>query len=123
MLVHMFVLYFPAGLLALLWMDPVVQYLWLGYQVYAIITMHVARLFGFRGSGRTEERVVCLLENGRKICLQSGSAKVWVELEIEEVGSVSASQRRISEIVEKHRKSGHLTDDSSAPLVGTIFGS
>ena len=85
--------------------------------------MHAARLFGFRGSGRTEERVARLLENGRKFCLQSGSAKVWVELEIEEVGSVSASQRRISEIVEKHRKSGHLTDDSSAPLVGTIFGS
>lgn len=123
MLIYMFVLYFPAGLLALLWMNPVVQYLWLGYQVYAIIAMHVARLFGFGGSGRTEERVARLLENGRKVCLQSGSAKVWVELEMEEVGSVSAGQRRISEIVEKHRKSGQLTDNSNAPLGGTIFRS
>jgi len=36
-LVYAFVLYFPAGLLSLLWMEPTIQYLWLGYQVYAIL--------------------------------------------------------------------------------------
>lgn len=69
LLVYCFVLYFPAGLLALLWMDPTIQYLWLGYQVYCILAMHIMRVFGLSGKGRTEEYVAQALEQGKQVWL------------------------------------------------------
>ncbi|MCJ1387452.1 hypothetical protein MMC18_000295 [Xylographa bjoerkii] len=56
-LVYAFVFYFPTGLVSIMWTSEEVQYLWLGYQVYTIVAMHVLRLAGWGGCGRTEERV------------------------------------------------------------------
>jgi hypothetical protein len=102
-LVYLFVLYFPAGLLALLWMKTEAQYLWLGYQIYAILAMHVVRIAGLGGSGRTEERIARELESGREAWLvgESGNA-ISAKLETVEVDSVDAGKRRIRDIIHRH---------------------
>lgn len=54
-----FVLIFPAGLVAsLLWMPPPVQYVWLGYQLYATVAMHLYRYTGGNIWAGTEEKIV-----------------------------------------------------------------
>ena len=85
-------------------MNSATQYLWLGYQIYAIAVMHVVRLGGYGGCGRTEERVARLLQHGKKVCLESGNAKIWAQLEIEEVTSVAVGRQRVNEIAENHGK-------------------
>ena len=45
-LVYIFALYFPSGLVALIWMEPGAQYLWLGYQIHAILIVQVVRIAG-----------------------------------------------------------------------------
>jgi hypothetical protein len=108
-LIYMFVLYFPAGLIALLWMEPKTQYLWLGYQVYAILFMHISRLFGLGGIARTEERIAQILQDGKEVCLHSGETRVWATLEIEEVESVTLGRQTVNRIVENHAQSLHRT--------------
>lgn len=51
---YAFVVYFPAGLILSIWMDESMQYLWLAYELYAVLSMHVLRLLDWQGSGRTE---------------------------------------------------------------------
>lgn len=51
---YAFVLYFPAGLILSIWMDEDMQYLWLAYELYAVLAMHLLRLLDWQGSGRTE---------------------------------------------------------------------
>lgn len=53
---------FPSGMLcALVWMPPNLQYLWLGYQLYATIAMHVQRYSGGHVWATTEERIARVL--------------------------------------------------------------
>ena len=70
-------------------MDPTTQHYWLGYQIYTIIAMHLTRLLGFTGCGRTEERIVKLLDHEKRVILRSkdGSA-VSATLHAEEATSV-----------------------------------
>lgn len=100
-----FVLYFPAGLLALLWESSPVQYLWLGYQVYTILAMHFVRLFGWGDCGMTQVRIARLLQEGKEVWLKSpnGSA-VGAVLTISQARSVSDGMQRVKDIVEMHNK-------------------
>ncbi|RYN18448.1 hypothetical protein AA0112_g11540 [Alternaria arborescens] len=101
-LIYLFVLYFPAGLIALLWMPEDTQYVWLGYQVYAIVFMHLSRLFGLGGTARTEDRIARLLEAGKEVCLQSGEVKLWAKLQWDEVASVEEGRKAINATVVSH---------------------
>ncbi|EDU44833.1 hypothetical protein PtrSN002B_011344 [Pyrenophora tritici-repentis] len=114
-LIYVFILYFPAGLIALLWMDPNTQYLWLGYQVFAILFMHISRLFGLGGTARTEERIARLLQDGKEVCLQSGNAKVWVSLVVDEVESVAYGRQMVNRIVEDHARTTNRKVDIPYP--------
>ncbi|KAL9609353.1 MAG: hypothetical protein Q9167_005878 [Letrouitia subvulpina] len=66
-------LYFPAGLLMAQWSAEDAQYLWLSYQLYAIVAMHINRVLGWQDLGRTERRIAKLLSNGRTIWLRTES--------------------------------------------------
>jgi hypothetical protein len=114
-LIYIFILYFPGGLIALLWMDPNTQYLWLGYQSYAIFVMHISRLFGFGGTARTEERIARLLQDGKEVCLHSGEAKVWVSLDINEVDSVAMGRQMVNSIVTDHARGRSIPVDAPYP--------
>jgi hypothetical protein len=98
-----FVLYFPAGLLALLWESSQLQYLWLGYQVYTILVMHLLRLFGWGDCGMTQVRVARLLQEGKEVWLKSpnGSA-VGAALTISQACSVSDGMQRVKDVVKMH---------------------
>lgn len=79
--VYIFVLYFPAGLIGNVFTDQGVQYLWLAYQLYAVLAMHVVRLTGWQGCGRTEERAARALSAGGTAWLESlGGATVKATL-------------------------------------------
>lgn len=57
-IVILFGFVFPSGMLcALVWMPPTLQYLWLGYQLYATIVMHIQRYSGGHAWATTEERI------------------------------------------------------------------
>jgi hypothetical protein len=101
-LVAVFVLYFPAGLISLVWMDPQVQYIWLGYQVYTIIAMHFVRLFGGASAGRTEKRAAVLLQSGKSVWLK-GTDKhaVKATLTITEVESIKAGREYVKYLIRR----------------------
>ncbi len=73
-LVYCFVLYFPAGLVLNIWMDEPIQYLWLGYQLYAVLAMHVVRLLDWQSCGRTERRAARYLSQRKTVWLKSAGA-------------------------------------------------
>lgn len=92
-LVALFVFYVPAGLISLIWMDPQVQYIWLGYQVYTIIAMHFVRLFGGASAGRIEKRAAVILQSGRSVWLRgAGGHAVKATLAMTEVESVKSAR-------------------------------
>ena len=100
---YLFVLYFPAGLVALLWMDERAQYLWLSYQIYIIAAMHLVRVCGYGGCGRTEERLARLLEAGEEVWFADGTGNgVAAVLVIEEFGSVKAAKERVDGMLSAH---------------------
>jgi hypothetical protein len=83
--------------------EPEVQYLWLGYQIYAILVMHVIRIAGWGGSRRIEECVAGNLESGKEVWpLGENGHAVAAKLETVEVDSIVARRKRIREIVDRH---------------------
>ncbi|KAK6501022.1 hypothetical protein TWF506_003777 [Arthrobotrys conoides] len=101
-LVYGFTVYFPAGLLALLWMDDPSRYIWLGYQTYTIVAMHIVRLIGLEGSGRTESGIAEHLQSGKQVCFSSGGVNILAELSIEEIESFEAGKTRVRQILQSH---------------------
>ncbi|KUJ19177.1 uncharacterized protein LY89DRAFT_731593 [Mollisia scopiformis] len=100
-LVYTFVLYFPAGLLALLWMNRNQQYLWLSYQLYATLAMHTTRVLGWSGCGRTEKRLARLLEQKKEVWLQSaGGCTVAATLDVTEVLNMAEGNRKVKELIQ-----------------------
>lgn len=103
-IVYLFVAYFPAGLVALLWMDDKAQTVWLSYQLYAVFVMHVARLTGLNGCGRTEHRVARLFEQGHGVMLRShGGPSVLAKVETIWFDSVQEGQREVNNIIDRHK--------------------
>jgi hypothetical protein len=102
-LVYLFALYFPSGLVGLIWMEPGVQYLWLGYQIHATLIVHVVRIAGWGGGRRIEECITRNLESGKEVWLlkENGHA-VAAKLETVEVDGTVAGRKRIREIVDRH---------------------
>jgi hypothetical protein len=108
LIVYAYVLNFPAGLIALSWMNQTTRYLWLVYQVYTIVAMHITRLGGWQGCGRTEERVAKALQTGKATyLLGSNGGAVRANLQVERVPGVAEGRARVKEILEQnlHHKS------------------
>ena len=105
LLVYVFILLFPAGLISLIWLPSTLQYFWLGYQAYLIFVMHVSRLFGFQNTGRTEEGISQRLRNQRIVALESrfGSSSLYVSarvLTVYECISVATAKERVDSLFE-----------------------
>jgi hypothetical protein len=120
-LVVAFVLFFPAGLLSMLWVSEPVQTVWLLYQVYAIIVMHATRLIGFDGCGQMEAAMAESLSKGRVVCLEGGDgSKVEARLESYAVTRIAHGQEKVKEIV-RHRLPARLLARSDSG-VSTVVG-
>jgi hypothetical protein len=101
-LVAVFVLYFPAGLISLVWMDAQVQYIWLGYQVYTIIAMHFVRLFGGASAGRTEKRAAVLLQSGKTVWLKGKDKQaIKATLSMAEVESIKVGREYVKYLIRR----------------------
>ncbi|KAF1809212.1 hypothetical protein P152DRAFT_461628 [Eremomyces bilateralis CBS 781.70] len=101
-IVYMFVLYFPAGLFALSWMNGPAQFIWLGQQLYCVAAMHIVRLAGWQGCSRTEERVAKLLLQNKIVYLVGKGGSVQVSLNIEDVPSVREGKARVQAILQQN---------------------
>jgi hypothetical protein len=100
LLIYAFVLYFPAGLIAVIWMEPNVQYLWLSYQLYAILAMHIVRILGWQGCGRTEEHIARLLRTNHEVWLQgSGGCTIAATLITTGIPHMAEGERIVQEII------------------------
>ncbi|CAD0090773.1 unnamed protein product [Aureobasidium vineae] len=103
--VYLFVGYFPAGLIALLWLDDDAQVLWLSYQLYVVFVMHISRLLGLNECGRTEERIARHLKKGREVML-SDSTGPLVIFRVETVWfeNVTEGRRAMSDTIAAHKR-------------------
>ena len=103
LIVYAFVLYFPVGLLLLVWERNAVQYIWLGYQLYLVLMMHIARLAGWDGSARLEQRIAYHLQNGESVCLQSRNGQAVVAtLDVTSTLSVKLARDEVAKLIEKY---------------------
>lgn len=113
-LVYLFVAYFPAGLIALLWLNDDAQALWLSYQLYIVFVMHVSRLMGFDGCSRTEERIARHLKSGKEVIV-SDSKGVSVVFRVETVWlqNVTEGRKAVAEKITVHKRMHKRKDDDS----------
>ncbi|KAH8781620.1 hypothetical protein BGZ57DRAFT_887414 [Hyaloscypha finlandica] len=103
--VYAFVLHFPAGLISLLWMPEEIQYIWLGYQVYLIVAMHIIRLSGQVGMGRTERRVARALRDKKEVWLSDRSKEIVIaSLKWSCHGSVDDAKKAVVKIQKDHQE-------------------
>ncbi|MCJ1261786.1 hypothetical protein MMC22_001654 [Lobaria immixta] len=108
-LVFAFVLCFPFGLLAMLWVKLEIQYLWLSYQMYTVVAMHVLRLLDGGGCGRTEEKIAKDLSKGREVHLRSQNcSEVAATLDLTPVESIKIGRSLVAEIVGKNNSRNTL---------------
>lgn len=104
-LVYLFVGYFPAGLIALLWLHDDAQTLWLSYQLYVVFAMHVGRLMGLNGCARTEERIARFLNKGEQVVLRS-STEPSIVFSVETVWfeNVSEGKKAVLETIAAYKR-------------------
>ena len=92
---------FPAGLLALLWADDQIQYIWLGYQLYVIGTMLVCRFAGWETCGTTEERIAKALQTENNVVFEG---KVVLNLVTTSHKRFGDGRDKCDELVNEHRQ-------------------
>ena len=114
-IVWAFVLYFPAGLIASVWMDTNAQFLWLAYETYTVAAMHLVRLAGWSDCGRIETKVAQELELGNTVVLESGGVLLSAHLEMEEVESYALGQGVIRDILADNGKQMMASRTTQAP--------
>ena len=104
-LVYLFVAYFPAGLIALLWLDDDAQTLWLSYQLYVVFAMHVGRLMGLNGCARTEERIARHLKKGGQVVLRNSTGpSVVFRVETLWFANVSDGKKAVSSTIAAQKR-------------------
>jgi hypothetical protein len=98
-LVYCFVLYFPAGLIITTFQDDSMQYLWLSYQLYSVLGMHIVRLFDLQGYGRTEQRIARYLccENRPFWLYSQGGGRVAAKVETTFVAGYAEGTRMVED--------------------------
>ncbi|TRX96349.1 hypothetical protein FHL15_002621 [Xylaria flabelliformis] len=104
-LVYCFVLYFPAGLILTIWENDSMQYLWLAYQLYSVITMHAIRLLDLQDCSRTEQKVAKFLCSDNKVWLESkNGVTIEATAKTDIVAGYTEGQRIVHERVLQYRE-------------------
>lgn len=123
-LIFAFVLYFPLGLLSMLWLNNSVQVLWLSYQLYAIVVMHIMRIRGSNGRGRIEEGMAAELTKGKTIALKSeGGGVIMAKLDSTAVERIRHGQAKVKEIVDNHANGVRFRRTDTADSQATLLAS
>ncbi|KAJ1323431.1 hypothetical protein MN608_11586 [Microdochium nivale] len=112
---YCFVVLFPLGLILTICMTEPAQYLWLAYQLYAVVAMHIARLCNWEGCGRTEERVARYLSQGHAVRLCSaGGTTVEAVVRTDIVASYAEGQSLVRDRITQHFTGGAREQDVQA---------
>ena len=101
------VMVYPGGLVAFIFATQTIQWIWLGYQLYAMLAMHFYRFCGGESIGTTEKWVARELKNKGKVCFDDGSGnRVIAELDAAIVRSVAEGrtevEKRLEQILGNH---------------------
>lgn len=98
-IIYAFVLYFPVGLAANLWLPERLQYLWLSYQLYTVFAMHVLRLTSWQHCGSTQERVARAILGGKTVWLRGKpGTTISASWQTTYVPSVSSAEDTVSQL-------------------------
>ncbi|KAI1349414.1 hypothetical protein F5Y01DRAFT_289562 [Xylaria sp. FL0043] len=108
-------LYFPVGLALAQLSDEYAQYLWLGYELYAVVVMHIVRIFGWQDLGRTEGRIAKLLGNGKTVWLKTETGcMVSACLVVHGVSKTSEGREKVKEIIQQCQPHQPQVDNPTA---------
>jgi hypothetical protein len=94
---------YPAGLIAFIFAPITIQWVWLGYQLYAMLSMHIYRFGEAEHIGTTQEWIARELFAHETVCFDDASGnKVVAQLESHIVSSVAAGRREIERLVARN---------------------
>lgn len=115
-----FVVYYPIGLLVMLWASHSVQLVWAAYQVFVVMAMHFSRIFGLNGAGRIEEALAYHLAHSRVVHLcnkHSGTFEIRLIGSMDVFG-VGEGKKEVQSIVQEHSDSTSVAESNvSDPLL------
>jgi hypothetical protein len=102
LIAYAFVLIYPLGLLLVLVTDTRTQCLWLGYQLYTVLAMHIARLAGWMGTGRTEEQIAKALQADgiEYLSVEEGGTSILASLQVESFDNAKGVRHRVQQLIE-----------------------
>lgn len=110
-LILVLMLNFPLGLLSMLFVPAEVQTVWLGYQTYVVIIMHLNRIAGYEEPGRMERAMARYLAGGKKIRLvpnrdgeNDEMLGVDLTLSSEEVASIEEGNSRVAALAARFER-------------------
>lgn len=115
--IYLHVLYFPLGLLGLLWRDAKTQYLFHEYQVYAILIMHVVPVRGWNRCGRT---YAAALKRKKQVLLHDAAGcTISARLVSTSVPYVAAGRPRVNELIQRQLEQQFLNGKASISAKAT----
>jgi hypothetical protein len=102
-----FILVYPSSLLSFVFAPVAIQWLWLGYQIYAIVAMHLYRFCDGDNIGTTQESVASALSDRKCVYFVDGAGnRILAQLESAIVFSVAEGRAviedRVREIQKRH---------------------
>lgn len=95
-----YTIFFPVGLVTLLWFDEI-QYVWLGYELYAVGAMFMYRVGGWGNCGTTEERIAKVLLEKKQVLLEEKETVV-LKLETTLHDRVREGYAKVHELLARH---------------------
>jgi hypothetical protein len=96
------ILVYPGGLIALIFALVTIQWVWLGYQLYAMLAMHVYRFNDGEHVGTTQKWIGRELHRTGQVLFEDGSGnKLVAHLETSIVPSVIQGRLKVESLVER----------------------
>jgi len=96
------ILIYPAGLIAFIFAPITIQWVWLGYQLYAMLAMHIYRFGECEHIGTTQAWIARELLHHGSVSFDDGSGnRVVAELQSSTARSIADGQQEVERLVER----------------------
>ena len=106
---------YPGGLIAFIFAPTTIQWVWLGYQLYAMLAMHLYRFGEAEHIGTTQEWIARELSSHNSVCFDDGSGnRVVVQLGSSIASSVSEGRRKVEHFV-RQKLRDHAQNSMATP--------
>jgi hypothetical protein len=95
-------LIYPAGLIAFIFAPITIQWVWLGYQLYSMLAMHIYRFGDGEYIGTTQAGIARELSRHGRVLFDDGSGnQVVAELQSSTAPSVADGQQEVERLVDQ----------------------